>query len=151
MGNFKDNIITDGYIALKEHLNYRFKALNDILKLKIKSVNKSIAEMKAAVDLASRELKERLMKMNEIRGIMEDQADQFASKTELANLDKKIDAVKEAIIDKMEGIKSRIGSIELWRAELSGMATQKSVNQATLFALIAILLSVLGIILFFLK
>jgi len=91
-------------------------------------VDQRLVDMQRAVDKAEQTINTRLEGMNEFRAAMKDQQAQMATKEDLANLRMRIDDLKEKA------------------SMAAGKADQQSVNRATAFAVIGIILAVASII-----
>lgn len=114
----------------------------DVITLK-EYIDTRLCAMDNAVRLAAEKLEVRLEGMNEFRGTINDQSSKFITRQESS-------LAREAIIQAHKAdimhIETEIEQLKLWRAELGGKASQHSVNVATWFALVAALISVLGLV-----
>lgn len=90
-----------------------------------------------ARDTAYESMNQRLDGMNEFRDALRDQAGRFVTRDEVRSL--------------IDGLTKDIKSLELSRAELQGKASQTSVNVGYVFTAIAVLISVIGLAIQFLK
>ncbi|HOW77915.1 MAG TPA: hypothetical protein PK406_00555 [Verrucomicrobiota bacterium] len=91
-----------------------------------------LAAMEKALDLARKQLEQRLDAMNEFRAQLRDQNATFVTRTEY-----------EIIVQQL---RESVRSLELSRAELQGKASQESVARAQIMGVIGIVIGLLGIL-----
>jgi hypothetical protein len=101
-------------------------------------VDTRLTAIEASVALARINLEKRLDGMNEIREQLHDQADTFVTGVE-----------HEALCARIDRMEAEIHGLRESRAELSGKASQSSVDNAKVMAMIGLLLAIVGIVLKF--
>lgn len=106
--------------TLKEHIDQRFNDNDKAVHAALQSAEK------AATNLAS-ELKQYKAESNEWRGAMNDKDKLLTRTTET------------------ERIEADVKKLQLWEAQLSGMATQADVNKAYMIAVISALGAIISI------
>ena len=106
--------------------------MNDSVTLK-EHIESRLISIEKATELALAALNERLAGMNEFRAALNDVLKLLATKAELGRLEEDVRVLRES------------------RAILEGKASQNSVNQATLIAIIGIILGSAGLIIAIVK
>lgn len=109
-----------------------FISLRDYMESKFVALEK-------ALDLAYRQMETRLEGMNEFRQSLRDQSQTFVIRSEFGVFKEKVD------LD-LNNICKEIKDLQLSRAELSGKATQNSVNNTMIIAIIGLVIGILGIV-----
>ena len=94
-------------------------------------VDTRLAALEKATELAANALRERLATMNEFRDTLRDQAGQFVTRKELDL--------------KLNGLAKETAELRQFRDRQEGMASQRSVNAATLIAVAGLILSIIGL------
>lgn len=114
--NWKDSV------TLKEYIESKIESLD-------KKIEMNLHLNQIALDKAAAQMDERLSRMNEFRDTLRDQAGTFITRTEIELITSKID------VD--------IRELRESRAKLEGKADQNSVYVAYVFAIIAVIISLI--------
>jgi hypothetical protein len=124
-------------VPLERHIDKQFelfeKSVNDRFKSLNEYINERFQSAQLAVDKATEALKEKLEGLNEWRLQSKDQTATYPTRIEIKNIEKDIMDLRES------------------RAELRGMATQKSVNTSIIIAIIGLLIASMSLIYAFTK
>jgi len=110
-------------VTLKEYMDTRFKAMQEEINTKIRSIEK-------ATTLAAHTLEKRLEHMNEFRDALKNQAHQFVTRAELQNM--------------RELIEADIRMLREAKAALEGKASQLYVTVTMLVSILGLFLAVLS-------
>jgi len=124
------------HVPLKEYIDVRISALKEYIDSKITDLKEFVKAMldalEKAVTLAASIMEKRLEGMNEFRAQLKDQQSTFVQKAE-----------HDVVHEKLDG---DIRELRESRAELKGMATQKSVIIAYIIAGISMIFTAIGLL-----
>lgn len=115
-------------VSLRDHI----QALLDAQRAYYES---RLAALEKATEVATDTLNTRLAGMNEFRDTLKDQAGRFVTRDELGV--------------RLDRVQAELNELRQFRDQLTGAASQKSVNVALLFSILSLALGVLGVALRF--
>jgi hypothetical protein len=112
---------TKNLISLKDYIDFRIEEVKVLLCEKLNALEK-------ATSLAKENMEIRLTGMNEWRGQSKDREETFARKEQLTSL------------------QTTVRDLELWKANLSGRASQASVFIAYGISIVSLIIGIVGIL-----
>jgi hypothetical protein len=120
----------DSIVSLREYVDFRFAAIKEKSDVQAESI-------KTATEILARQLDKRLESMNEFRESLRDQNSTFLRKEEY---------------DTRHGaMEFRISALEISKAELCGKASQSSVNITTALAVFSIFISIVSVMVHYIR